>query len=64
MDFKPLQRNPRIYIYMTEKHKLEPGNIKSQQLVKKHVTSMSCHPSPRYSHVTLFGRYPVLTAVN
>ena len=64
MDFNPLQRNPQIYItlgenHMTEKRKLEPAiNIKSSELVsrklkKKHVTSMTCHLSPQYSHVTL-----------
>ena len=63
MDFNPLQRNPQIYItlgenHMTEKRKLEPSiNIKSSELVsrklKKNVTSMTCHLSPQYSHVTL-----------
>ena len=62
--FKPLQRNPQIYNHMTKKHKHKPANNWSAENSKTHVTSMSCHPSPQYSHVTQLSGHPVLTAVN
>ena len=52
-----------------EKHKLETAINKElttaqRKTSKEHVTSISWHLSPQYSHVTLVSRYPILTEVN
>ena len=57
------------FIWIFLKIKLEPAIIwklvTCQRItLKKYLTSMGWHLSPRYSQVILVGGYPVLTAVN